>query len=307
VVYIPQMLTVDQILTEQLKAAKPRIESTFDSQGIKALGVRQLQVMLHKNCPDWQLSPDLSFTKFLNFMLKSSKLREVTLKSADYGSQTRYVWRNPSVHAVALSLKTNSYLSHETAMFLHGLTDRSVERIYVNREQSPKPKGSGLSQESLTKAFANKQRESKLTYAYQKSQIVMLNGMFTDRLGVEQLRSKKGELLDVTSLERTLIDITVRPNYSGGVSAVLDTFRRAKARLSIDRVLTILNRLDYVYPYHQAIGFYLEKAGYAKSEWTRFMKLGISFQFYLTHGLPPDKEYDPMWNLYYPKNLVRSL
>src|SRR5713226_4273898 len=102
------MLTINQILTEQLKAAKPKIESTFDSQGITALGVRQLQVMLHTNCADWQLSPDLSFTKFLNFMLEFSKLRAVTLNSVDYGSQTRYVWRNPSVHAVALSLKSNS-------------------------------------------------------------------------------------------------------------------------------------------------------------------------------------------------------
>ena len=54
-------------------------------------------------------------------MLKHTKLREITLKSPDYGSQTRYVWRNPSIHAIALSLKSNSYLSHETAVFLHGL------------------------------------------------------------------------------------------------------------------------------------------------------------------------------------------
>src|ERR1700694_3560505 len=105
------MLTVDQILTDQLKKAKPGIESTFDSQAITALGTRQLQVLLQKNHPNWELSPDLSFTKFLNFMLKHTKLREITLKSANYGSQTRYVWRSPSVHAVALSLKSNSYLS----------------------------------------------------------------------------------------------------------------------------------------------------------------------------------------------------
>jgi predicted transcriptional regulator of viral defense system len=196
------------------------------------------------------------------------------------------VWRNPSVPAVALSLKRNSYLSHETAVFLHGLKDDSAERVYVNREQSPKPKGSGLSQESLTRAFANKQRESKLTYTYNKSQIVMLNGMFTNRLGVEQKHSPTGEVLDVTSLERTLIDITVRPNYAGGVSAVLDTYKKARNSLVVDQVLKIL------------------KAGYPQSDWTRFLKLGISYKFYLTHGLPPDREYDSTWSLYYPKNLI---
>jgi hypothetical protein len=286
-----------QILTNQLKDAKPLIEATFDSLAITAAGIRQLQALLQEHYQNWGLSPDLSF-------MKHTKLREVTLKSADYDSQTRYVWRNPSVPAVALSLKRNSYLSHETAVFLHGLKDNSAERVYVNREQSPKPKGSGLSQESLTRAFANKQRESKLTYTYNKSQIVMLNGMFTDRLGVEQKHSPTGEVLDVTSLERTLIDITVRPNYAGGVSAVLDTYKKARNSLVVDRVLNILKRLDYVYPYHQSIGFYLEKAGYPQSDWTRFLKLGISFKFYLTHGLPPDREYDSTWSLYYPKNLI---
>mgnify|MGYP003290247147 CR=1 FL=1 len=298
------MLTIDQILTEQLKKAKPKIEKTFDSERIAALGVRQLQILLQKNHPNWELSPDLYFTKFLNFMLKHTKLREITLKSPDYGSQTRYVWGNPSIHAIALSLKSNSYLSHQTALILHGLIDGPAARVYVNREQSPKPKGSGLSQESLTKAFANKQRESKLTYAYRKAQIVMLNGKFTDRLGVEKIRLAKRELLDVTDLERTLIDVTVRPNYAGGAKAVLSAYRQARGRISVDKLLTFLKRFDYVYPYHQAIGFYLEKASYPESDWAPFMKLGVSFEFYLTHGLPPDREFDSTWSLYYPKNLI---
>lgn len=300
------MLTVNQILTEQLRAALPRIESTFDSQGITALGVRQLQVLLQKNRRNWEISPELSFTKFLKFMLKRSKLRDITLESVDYGSQTRYVWRRPSVHAVALSIKSKSYLSHHTAVFLQGLSDQPSERVYVNHEQSPKPRGNGLSQESLNRAFASKQRESKLMYSYNKSRIVVLNGMFTDRLGVEQKRTPNGEVLDLTNLERTLIDITVRPSYAGGVNAVLDAFQSAKGHVSIEALLSILKRLDYIYPYHQAIGFYLEKAGYPQHEWTSSMKLGISFKFYLTHGLPTEKEYDSTWSLYYPSSLKVS-
>lgn len=124
------MLTVHQILTNQLKSAKSKIESTFDSQQITAVGSRQLQVLLQKNHSNWELSPDISFTKFLNFMLKHTKLREITLSSADYGSQTRYVWRTPSIYAIALSLKGNSYLSHETAVFLHGLRgERQISTI----------------------------------------------------------------------------------------------------------------------------------------------------------------------------------
>ena len=95
--------------------------------------------------------------------------------------------------------------------------------------------------------------------------------MFTDRLGVEKIRSAKRELLEVTDLERTLIDITVRPNYAGGAKAVLSAYRQARGRISVDKLLTFLKRFDYVYPYHQAIGFYLEKSSYPQSDWAPFM------------------------------------
>jgi hypothetical protein len=96
------MLTVNQMLTEQLRAALPKIESTFDSHGITALRVRQLQVLLQKNRRNWEMSPELSFTKFLKFMLKRSKLRDITLESVDYGSQTRYVWTSLSTRRCSL-------------------------------------------------------------------------------------------------------------------------------------------------------------------------------------------------------------
>jgi hypothetical protein len=40
--------------------------------------------------------------------------------------------------------------------------------------------------------------------------------------------------IPVTNLERTLIDITVRPDYAGGVQNVLDAFRIARAAFGAD-------------------------------------------------------------------------
>jgi len=67
------------------------------------------------------------------------------------------------------------------------------------------------------------------------------------------MQGPNGEPLDVTDLERTLIDIVVRPAYAGGVHQVLTAFVRSRPKVSLERIAKLLRRLDYIYPYQQAI------------------------------------------------------
>ena len=70
--------------------------------------------------------------------------------------------------------------------------------------------------------------------------------------------------------------------------------------MSINVLLATLKKLDYVYPYHQAIGFYMERAGYEVERLDRLKRLPITHDFYLGHGIN-EKTYDSSWRLYFPK------
>jgi predicted transcriptional regulator of viral defense system len=107
-------------------------------------------------------------------------------------------------------------------------------------------------------------------------------------------------LISITSLERTLIDIAVRPDYSGGPGEVLKAFENAKEKVSINKLNAILKKINFIYPYHQVIGFYLERAGYRASQIDLLRKKEIEYDFYLTYNMG-ETEYSPIWKLYYPK------
>ena len=116
------------------------------------------------------------------------------------------------------------------------------------------------------------------------------------------MTSAQGEPVTVTGLERTLIDIVVRPDYAGGVYQVLQAFKSAKDRMSVNVLLATLKKLDYAYPYHQAIGFYLQRAHYDPDRWERIKKLAQEFDFYLAHDIS-DRDYDQSWRIFFPKGL----
>lgn len=289
-------------MTSTLERAKPEIVRFFHDGGERAYRIGELEGFLAENRDHWQLAHRVRIEDFLEFLLQNSKLQAIHLKSNNYPALVRYAWGEDSPYQIALSRKDGAYLSHVTAMFLHKLTEQNKNTIYVNAEQSPKLQSGYLTQQGIDRAFARKQRKSNLIYHYKNWRFVFLEGKNTGRLCVQALRGPSGELLEVTSLERTLIDIVVRPSYAGGISQVLAAYGAAKTKLSVDLLLKTLKNLDYLYPYHQAVGFYMQRACYPVADYLKLRKRGMKFDLYLAHNMA-GTAYDPYWHLYYPKDL----
>jgi hypothetical protein len=289
-------------LPTRIQIAKPDIVAFFERAERKVYSFTELSHILTENRQGWRLAQSFTRTDFIDFLLEKTSLKEATLKSENYGALVRYVWGDASVYEVALSLRKSSYLTHGTAVFLHALNDQLPSTVYVNHEQSPKQHPAELSQEAIHRVFSRPQRQSNYSFAYQGSNIIVINGKHTERLEVGKIAGPDGTLLDITKLERTLIDIAVRPSYAGGPFQILEAYKRAKDRASVNTLVATLKKLDYVYPYHQVIGFYMECAGYEENRLSLLEKLGMNFDFYLAHAMH-DRKYNRRWRLFHPAGL----
>lgn len=289
----------------RLPLAKPNIARFFENLPKRVFTVTELRSILKENRLMWQLADSTNFDQFVKFLSENADLHEVHLEAENHPSArkvVRYVWNDISPFEIGVSLNPHAYLSHGTAVYIHALTDQLPREVYVNIEQSPKyAHRKELSQDAINKAFQRPQRESTLFYRYESMPLRVLNGKHTGGLEVGSALWGDRANLSVTKLERTLIDIAVRPAYAGGAYQVLEAYRRAKEQaLSVATLVATLKRLDYTYPFHQAIGFYMQRAGYQPKQYEQLKRMGLEYDFYLAYDLR-DAEYDVDWRLFYPK------
>lgn len=277
------------------------IETYAQKLNKRVLSEAEVSALLDIYKADQVLYATTRLKEFIDFLIDQKILIMINIDIPfGSGKAKKYALGNVSEFEIALSLQASSYLSHYSAMYLHGLIENIPQVIYTNKEQSRKPRySSDLTQESLNRAFARPMRKTKQIAQYDRFKIYLLNGKYTGNLGVID-RDLERTSVRITSLERTLVDAVVRPDYSGGIEEVLKAFAAAKGEVSVNKMLAILKKMDYMYPYHQALGFYLERAGYKESVLQLVEEPGIEYNFYLTYQVT-DKVLNDRWKLYVPK------
>jgi predicted transcriptional regulator of viral defense system len=287
----------------RLSISKADIVKHFDSLENKCLDIKTISAILEENRDFWRLG-NVGVNLFIDYLIEKGDLKKHVIKFKQR-TYPRFSWGDVSAYKILLSIHPKSYLSHYTAMYFHGLTDQLPKTIYLNIEQKLKGKtAGGLTQERITAAFKKTTRLSTNIAAFQNYQIRLLNGKNTENTGVVDTKDENNDIIRITDLERTLIDIAVRPEYAGGPTEVLHAYKAASDKISVNRLAATLKKIDYTYPYHQVIGFYMEKCGaYRESQIELLKKIEMKYDFYLMHKTE-DTKYSKEWRLFYPKGMA---
>lgn len=253
----------------------------------------------------WNLPAAMNHRKFIEALENEGLIGFCRFDFETEWHEGYYLQSSPDYYVVS-QLISNSYISHASALSIWGMTEEAQDKIYVNREQSQTQSKSikgKLVQTGIDSAFKGHQRQTGLVTIFDGKKVIFVKGKSTNQLGILEFELKGKEQIRVTDLERTLIDCVVRPAYAIDPVLMIKAFKKAKTSISVSILVEYLEELDHTYPYHQPIGFYLEKAGnYTESEINLFRSKGIEYNFYLTYGMT-DPAYSEDWKLYFPKDL----
>lgn len=294
-----------------LKNSKKNIIKALREYPVNVYNVRHIEFLLDNFKNKNLISKITTKSDLINFLLDANIIKKFCF---NFGEETdtriktlyRYTFSEKDISflEIALSINQGSYLTHYSAMVAHELTDNEPKIIYTNLEQTPKYRDKDteiLYQDNIDKAFQRPMRTTNQIATIKDSiySAYFLNGKNVNKVGVVDLNYNDSKV-KVTNLERTLIDITVRPAYSGGINEVLNAYISAKNKVSSNKLIATLKKMDYIYPYHQAIGFYMEKAGYDERALTLLEKIPIKNNFYLNYQIK-NKSYSDRWHLFFPK------
>lgn len=261
----------------------------------------EIKKIIDENSDSWGVSGNKSYRAVITDLIEHTTFKKWVFNFSSQ-KETKYTYGEFSDLELISQLKRKSFFCYYTAMYLHNLTEQHPSVYYISVEQTPKffDSNNTLKQERIDLAFKNKPRSTNNIAEYKNYKIYLISGKSSHNLGVVDYNIENTQV-KITDLERTLLDATVRPEYSGGVFEVMKAYKNAAKKISVKKLYDYLKKMDYIYPYHQCIGFYLEKTDLiSEKEISVFLKKGVKYNFYLAHGFK-SLDYSDKWKLYYPR------
>jgi hypothetical protein len=215
-----------------------------------------------------------------------------------------------SPYDLAVSLLPNGYFCNLSAVYYHNLTNQVPNTVYWCQETSAPRKGRSkqqLTEARIRSAFVKPSHHTSFVVKHNDHDIVVIERARGTDHGVVTVRRKQSPCpagSRVATLERALIDAVVSPHYNGGITSLCEYFRAAKGRLKTQKLLEVYRKLEFVYPYAQAIGFFMDHAGMPDHAEELRRVYPPRQRFYVDHGARSTWIYDERWMISYPKGLV---
>lgn len=290
----------------KFEKAKERISITLNKYEKFVFKYQELEEIFDRNKSFWGLADGMNFKNYIKTMVAEMPFKEYIFDFPQ-GVIKIYTWGRDNFYEILTSLKKGAYLSHYTALFLHSLTEQIPKHYYISSNRktlTSKTKLDDILQDAIDNAFSKEQRISNNFCIWSEFKIFLLEAAFPDNVGLMKMDIQNEKNILITDLERTLIDAVVRPAYVGGVGEVLKAFELANNNISINKICSYLNKMNYIYPYHQAIGFYMEKTGvYTEKQLNKIEeRFNTIRKFYLVHG-EKELSFSERWQIFYPKYL----
>jgi hypothetical protein len=221
---------------DQIKIAAQQLDQDI----LKQVDVSNL---LDHGRAQWELPKNRNGPAFAKKLIQAKCLRGYSFPFP-HRTEKRYAKPHVPMLEVLQSIKPNSYYTHASATQVHGIMSKPVENIYLNFEQSPHERSILPEQSRIDAAFKSNPRQTNKVIEWEGRKMTMTNGMYTGQLGVVEryvkVLDKEPANIRLTDLERTLIDSTVRPYYSGGVEEVLRAFERARDSIDATKLANYL-------------------------------------------------------------------
>ncbi len=205
---------------------------------------------------------------------------------------------------ILIALQPKYYVSHHTALYFHEITDQDPVNFYLSKEiKGRAPAHSNkFVPAKVRQVFLKDPRKTNNYFKFNKNLFYLIEKQDLKKIGVEKKVIGNKEI-QLTSIERTLIDIVISPQYGGGIRTVISAFNNID--IDIDKLYEIYSKYDPFYPYWQSIGFLLNSCSRNKLENAWRKKFSIpKNDFYLDRGVRDDWEYNSDWKIYYPKGLI---
>jgi len=256
---------------------------------------KELRLLMNRLKYDGYISQSLNFNTFYNRLVENGLKQEIV--TINENNIVRYFFNNNlDIFKKSLALQKGSFLSMSTALNYQGLSTFSDNFIYISKEQPVKNIELGndsLTQEKINSAFKKDYRRTKSFGKIEGKFVVLLSPKYSANYGV----IKYNDIM-VSSINRALIEMIVNIQYFKSSSKIIETFRPIKDKIMLEKVYSILEHFNFIYPYYQCIGFYLEKIGFNKNELMNFTNKISVFDFYTEKNLDTYK-YDKFWRMYY--------
>lgn len=263
-------------------------------QGYEFLSQEQLKEILQQLKDKSLVSYSLTFNAFLLKLIDEGLTQKsITIRGH---LKTRYTFnQNLNIYDFCDSLEKNSFFSMSTALNFQGLSDFRKEYIFVSKERATRIEQGNiiLNQENIDNAFSKKPRRTNAYDKIDNNVVVLLEANNTDSFGLIEYDGYR-----VSSVNRAFVEMITNVQYFQSSQNLIQVFKNIKNKLDIDKIYTIINKFDFIYPYFQLAGFYLEKIGFLKTELTKFYNKKSELKFY-TEKNKNQYEFDEYWNIYF--------